>query len=284
MMPAAFRSRVGLRVASILALALAASTIGAAPAAAADELLPDLKMGDIYSIRLEQSRAGRPRLRFGTIVWNVGDGPLEVRAAAREGDVMRDLVQRISMRGGAATTYAPPEAEAFYAGDGHDHWHIKAFITISLYARSASPEDPVVGPTVSERGLRKIGFCLTDLVRAPATLRPANAAPRIGFPVSGCGTRRSQEVRMGISPGWGDDYKPFFNHQWIDIAGLVPGTYRMCATVNSTGLWREKDDNLANNSSWLDLEISGERPSFRVVASGDTDCQKPVPVWYGVGG
>ena len=88
---------------------------------------------------------------------------------------------------------------------------------------------------------------------------------------------------MGISPGWGDDYKPFFNHQWIDIVGLETGTYRMCATVNGTGMWQEKNQNLANNSAWLDLEIDSDGPSLSVVASGDSDCEKPPPIWFGVG-
>ena len=270
------------RLAVLLALLLVASTVGAAPAAAAPgDLLPDLKMGDIYNIRLEESRGGRLRLRFGTIVWNVGDGPLQVEGSDRDGDVMRNLVQRISGRGGADRTYAPVGAQAFYSGDGHNHWHINAFITISLFSKDTGEAvDPVA---LADRGLRKIGFCLTDLVRAPASLRPSNAASRIGFPVIGCGTRASQEFTMGISPGYGDDYKPFFNHQWIDVVGLETGTYRMCATVNSTGMWQEKDQNLANNSSWLDVGIDAERSRMTVVASDDTDCEKPPPIWFGVG-
>src|SRR5918995_1955582 len=105
------------RLAVLLALLLVASSVGAAPAAAAPgDLLPDLKMGDIYNIRLEESRGGRLRLRFGTIVWNVGDGPLQVEGSDRDGDVMRNLVQRISGRGGADRTYAPAGAQAFYSG------------------------------------------------------------------------------------------------------------------------------------------------------------------------
>jgi hypothetical protein len=149
---------------------------------------------------------------------------------------------------------------------------------------TGNPADPEISPTYAQRGLRKIGFCLTDLVRAPASLRPPNAASRIRYPVSGCGTDGSTSVRMGISPGYGDDYKPHFNHQLIDITALPSGTYRMCATVNETGLWREKGDNLANNSSWVDLEIDADRPSFQVVDTGDSDCGKRAPLWFGVGG
>ena len=78
-----------------------------------------------------------------------------------------------------------------------------AFITISLFAKATG--EPVDAALVTDRGLRKVGFCLTDLVRAPAALRPENAARRIGYPVIGCGTRGSEEFTMGISPGYGDD-------------------------------------------------------------------------------
>ena len=104
------------RLAVVLVGLLVTSTIGVAPAVAAPgDQLPDLKMGDIYNIRLAQApRGGRLRLQFGTIVWNVGDGPLQVEGSNRQGDVMRDLVQRIQIRGGGSRTYAPPGAEAFY--------------------------------------------------------------------------------------------------------------------------------------------------------------------------
>lgn len=267
-----------------LALALVSATAApASPVAAAEELLPDLKMSIPYNLKLQDGQNGHVRLRFGTIVWNVGDGPLEVRAQQRNGRIMSDLAQWISTRSGAGHAYSPPGATAFYAGDGHDHWHIKTFIVISLYSKTGDPAEPELAPTFNERGLRKIGFCLTDLVRAPANLRPANAAPRLRFPVAGCGTSDSDSLRMGISPGWGDDYKPFFNQQLIDITGLEAGVYRMCATVNGSGLWREKNGNLDNNSSWVDLELDPARPSFKIIDSGESDCESPEPVWYGVG-
>ena len=265
-------------------MAMVAATVGGAmPVAAADELLPDLKMSEPYNIQLDRGRGGGVRLRFGTIVWNVGEGPLEVRADEREGRHMYGLVQRISTAGGGGVDHIPPGASAFYSGDGHNHWHIKTFIVISLFSKSEDPISPEISPTFGQRGLRKIGFCLTDLVRAPAALRPPNASPRIQFPVDGCGTRESQSVRMGISPGWGDDYKPFFNQQLIDITGLPEGTYRMCATVNGSGVWREMNDNFENNSSWVDLELGANGRSFRILDTGETDCERPEPVWYGVG-
>jgi hypothetical protein len=285
------RSHVRLRVAFAAALAVSLAPFAApAPAAAATDLLPDLKMSEPYNLRIERSRGGRTRLRFGTIVWNVGDGPLEVRASGRDGRVMYDVVQWIRTRGGAGHAYSPPGATAFYSGDGHNHWHIESFVVISLFPAPGSPQvaesdsAAVGGPTFRQRGLRKIGFCLTDLVRAPASLRPPGSERRIRYAVGGCGTQGDMSLRMGISVGYGDDYKPFFNHQWLDITGLPAGTYRLCATVNSNAMWREKGDNHANNSYWLDLELDAERRRLRAVDAGETDCEAPPRIVYGAGG
>lgn len=270
-----------------LALALGAAPIGSvAPATAATELLPDLQMSQVYNLQIESSRSGRQKLRFGTIVWNVGDGPLEVRADGRDDRVMHDVVQWISTRGGGGYGYEPPGATAFYSGDGHDHWHVQSFIVIALFPAPGTTPPPVTetGPTFNQRSLRKIGFCLTDIVRAPSSLRPPASQRRIRFPVRGCGTLRNTSVRMGISVGFGDDYKPFFNNQSVDISGLASGTYRLCATVNANGMWREKDSNHANNSSWTDIELDAAAGKFSVVGMGEADCERPAPMSYGVGG
>lgn len=266
-------------------LALSVAPLAAAPSVyAADDLLPDLKMSELYNMQIERGGSGRFKLRFGTIVWNVGDGPLDVKAGNRIDNVMYDVAQVVHQRGGTTRNYSPPGATAFYAGDGHDHWHISTFIVISLFPTFEAGSTEAAGPTYNTRGLRKIGFCLTDLVRAPAALRPGGSANRIAFPVSGCGVLSSQDVRMGISVGFGDDYKPFFNHQSVDITGLPSGSYRMCATVNPTGVWLENDPEGANNSSWVDIELDSDAHRFRVVGSGDTDCDKPAPMVYGIGG
>ncbi len=253
----------------------------AASVTAADDLLPDLTMATPYNLQVERSTSDRYKLRFGTIVWNVGNGPLEVRADQRAGDVMNNLRQVVHTRDGGAREHAPEGSFAFYAGDGHSHWHVSRFVTVSLYPTFSISSDEN-GPTYTERGLRKIGFCLTDLVRVPAAQRPANSARRIGFPVSGCGERSSTSLRMGISVGYGDDYKPFFNHQTVDVTGLPSGVYRLCVTANESAMWLEQDTE--NNSAWVDIDLNSENYRFQTVASGNSDCNAPAPVLYGVGG
>ena len=284
-MPAdAYQPRVLPRGWSALVALLGLSLLGVTAATsvtAADDLLPDLTMATPYNLQIERGGSGRYKLRFGTIVWNVGNGPLEVRARARVGETMNDVVQVIHTRGGGSRDFAPPGAVAFYAGDGHDHWHISRFVTVSLFPTFATPTDEH-GPTYTERNLRKLGFCLTDLVRAPAALRPPNSARRVGFPVSGCGVRESTSLRIGISVGYGDDYKPFFNHQTVDITGLPSGVYRLCVTANENAMWLEQDG--ANNSAWVDIDLDSEAQRQHTVGSGTSDCNAPEAVVYGVGG
>ena len=255
-------------VAAILAVAtLPAALPGAASAAA--ELLPDLQMAAPYSIQIQVRTNGTKLLRFGTIAWNVGEGPLEVRARDRVGTRMTTVAQRVKTADGGFVGYVVPGMTAFYSGDGHNHWHIERFIDVSL--------GPPPGATVTTepRRLRKIGFCLVDILRAPASLRPPNSRLKRGFWVDGCGTKTSTKLRVGISVGWGDDYRPFFTYQHINVTTLPAGNYRLCATVNPAGVWREGGAIATNNSYWYDLDINPAAATVTPVAHALGSCTDP---------
>ena len=79
-----------MRVSRSSVAAVAAILLLATPAAASEsvarglaggpnDLLPDMRMAQLYDMELETRPNGRVRLHFGTIGWNMGDGPLEVR-------------------------------------------------------------------------------------------------------------------------------------------------------------------------------------------------------------
>src|SRR5918994_5836890 len=255
---------VHLLLAAILALTTV-TVSGPQAANAAGELLPELMMAAPYNVKVQVKPNGKRLLRFGTIVWNVGEGPLEVRANTRVGNTMTRVVQRVRSADGPVTTVIPGMT-ATYSGDGHNHWHVSRFIDIALAPHPGSTA------TTEPRKLRKIGFCLVDLVRAPAALRPANSAAERGFLVSGCGTRDSKSLRFGISVGWGDDYRPFFTHQLINVTGLPDGAYRLCATVNPEGVWRETGAMAANNSYWFDLNLQVAAATVTPIAHGLGPC------------
>ena len=236
-----------------LTVALAVLSLVVQPvAAAATPLLPDMRIGEPFDLQVQKTAAGRYKLRFATIVWNVGDGPLEARASERSGRLMTNVVQVIH-RSDGTRRQRQVEADVSYSGDGHDHWHIGRFVVVTL---GPVPGAPPSDPPIDDRTLRKIGFCLIDTTRAPdGELRPPNSAMSARYSYLGCGTRDSIKVKMGISVGYGDLYQAFFAHQSVDVTGLPAGTYRLCATVNGSLLWRERADNLANNSFWYDIQL-----------------------------
>jgi hypothetical protein len=204
----------------------------------------------------------------------VGDGPLEARANQRSGNVMTNVVQVVH-RANGTKRQRPVAASVFYSGDGHDHWHIGRFVVVSL---GPVPGAPPQEPPVESRMLRKIGFCLIDTTRAPVgELRPPNSATSATYSYRGCGVRNSTSIKMGISVGFGDVYQAYFAHQSVDITGMPAGTYRICATTNGDLLWRERADNLTNNSYWYDLELDPVARTVAVIAGGLSACDTTPP-------
>jgi len=253
-----------LRAGMALALAMLVIPTGLTSSAmAVTDLLPDMKMAPLYSPEVQTTANGHRKLRFGTIGFNVGDGPLEVRARNRDNGELLNVAQWIYRSDGTSHSVAKPAAQVFYKRDGHDHWHVERFMVVRL--------SPLPGMSATERRIKKIGYCLVDSMSLPSGERPPNASQ---FPVYGdCGTRTSRRITVGISVGWGDNYPPDFAFQAIDVTGLPQGQYRLCGTVNPHGIWTEKDNNVANNSYWLDLDLDAANNDLTVTGSGATPCR-----------
>ena len=237
------------------------------PGVGANDLLPDMTMAPIYDVSLQYMRSGKVRLRFGSIIRNIGDGPLEARGTGRVKRHMNEIRQVIRLQDGNTRTVTPVDVTGFYAGDGHNHWHVSSFVVATLYPVTSGEVDP---GTV--RSLRKIGFCLTDSLRVPAEVRPPNSAPTRTYPYTGCGNSKSQKFKMGVSVGWADEYPASIAYQWINIEGLPVGDYRLCTTPNPEGAWLERD--YTNNSAWIDLRINVGAKSFTILGQGETSCEE----------
>jgi hypothetical protein len=261
-------------VAGALTLALLVPTTAAASATAPGprnaraaetvpgDLLPDLRLHKLYGVTLRSTNDGRKRLRFGTRGFNVGDGPLEVRGRLPENGEMTELVQWIADdAGGPGRTIAPNgDVSMFWSGDGHAHWHVTQFINVELYK---------LGNLAATRRIRKIGFCLIDLVQS--TNPPPNAPPERGYPVDACGkSPTARGIKMGISVGYADDYQPLIAHQWIDVTTLPRGVYRLCAKINPLDHWLESDT--SNNFHWHDVFINPATSKMSIQGSGRTPC------------
>ena len=255
----------------LVATASLCSTAVAPPVAAATDLLPDLKMAPIYDLSLQHAGNGKVRLRFGSVVWNIGQGPLEARGTNRVKRRMTDIRQVIYASDGTTRSVTPPGVFGFYAGDGHNHWHLSNFVLTTLFPITTDPTPPA--PT-DVRRLRKIGFCLLDSLRVPPEVRPPNSAARRTYRVAGCRTLHSRHFKMGISVGFADEYPASIAYQWINVTGLPAGDYRLCATPNPAGAWQEVS--LANNSAWVDIHLDVGADLLTMLGQGEAECQ-PAP-------
>ena len=97
--------------------------------------------------------AGVKLLKFPVVTVDIGNGPLEIRAS-RSSSTSSDWVGRqiVHNTDGSTTALPPSGATFYYAGDGHNHWHIKDFDLYQLFDS---------GGTLLKVG-EKHGFCFED--------------------------------------------------------------------------------------------------------------------------
>jgi hypothetical protein len=243
--PAA-RILVGLAVAAVVTLSRPPA------AAAAADRLPDLGMAELSDLGIDTTTIpGRRLLRFTTVIVNIGVGPLET-IGSRPNTSTEELAvtQRIFNDAGSYREVGTP-AVMFWAGDGHDHWHVR---DAEAYELVRLDNGRRIGTGAKQ------GFCYFDNTAYRPWLVDAPSAPVY----EGCGTAGDLTVTTGLSVGWGDTYPAWRTLQWIDITGLKSGRYRLHATADPAN-WFEETNN-ANNSTWVDLRLTGS--GVRVEAYG----------------
>ena len=234
-------------VAIVVVLAVAALTAvsGSGPVSALEpaDRLPDLGMAPVTDLRIDTATIpGRRLLRFTTVIVNVGQGPFETIGSRPDSSTSEMTVrQRIYDDAGGARDVVTPTV-MFFAGDGHDHWHVR---DAEGYELRRLDNGHRVGTGA------KHGFCYYD-----------NTPYRLGLPgaplwsmYGDCGGTGDLTVTTGLSVGWGDTYPASIAFQWIDITGLKSGRYRLTATADPIGWFEETDD--TNNSTWLNLKLTG---------------------------
>jgi hypothetical protein len=213
-----------------------ALVVGAAPAAAASDLLPNLVADPPANAELDVNM-GQLLLRFDGFVHNAGQGPLEVHGQrATTADPMV-AYQRIYRTDGSTYDVAMPGAQFVYAAnDGHQHWHLQNVAAYSLwnYAKthSVAPAD-------------KVGFCMADSEHVdpfgPTTAyysdNPAPGVPSRAF----CEKNNPDALSVfeGISSGWRDLYEKTLVFQWVDVSDVAPGVYWLREDVDPKGFVRE---------------------------------------------
>lgn len=209
----------------------------------ASERLPDLVQTPPRAVSVVR-RGGRELLTFLSAVENVGTGPLVV--AGRRTRTTREMVARQLVRRTDRTTAVYPLGMRlrFVVAETHRHWHLLGFESYELLAAG--------GKTVGRD--RKTGFCLGDRYDAHASVSVPGEPPRAVW-TQECGRGQSERLRIleGISPGFGDDYVPVLEGQYVDVTGLPAGRYLLVHRVNAGRMLREAS--YANNAASVLLQL-----------------------------
>jgi hypothetical protein len=206
--------------------------------------LPDLGMGRVSAFTIDtRTIPGHTLLRFQGVIANVGAGPFEVYGSRPSTNVAEMSVQQHIYQTVGDYRSVPTTAVMFYAGDGHNHWHVKNLEGAQLTDVSGKHAGGAYAKT---------GFCFSDnaIYNSSVPGTPPTAV------YSGCanGQPDALECTPGLSIGWGDWYPASIAFQWIDITGLPYGNYRFWAYADPNGFFLES--NKDNNFTWTDIKYS----------------------------
>lgn len=242
------------RFLATVAVSVSVVVTTAAPAAAAEPLLPDLGMARLADLAVTTTSDGRRLLRFSATIVNTGRGPFELTAGRPDTAAAFTGAQRITATDGSTALTAVP-ASFVFAGDGHTHWHVR---DLQRYQLERLDNGVKVGTSA------KGGFCFFDTTAYRLSLVGAPQSPR--YRSAGCGGQSATSLEMGLSVGWGDRYGWTLPDQYIEITGLANGKYRLRATADALGLFTEADR--TDNDTWVDVSISSRRGTTSVKVLG----------------
>lgn len=211
------------------------------------ELLPDLSPLPPQDLVFAEE-GGKKILRFSTIYYNHGKGPLELRAdpntAGIREDIERDVLQRIYHPDGS---YRDSVVGNFMWHQQHLHYHFSDFATYHLEAVSSG----------NVSGLDDINmkstFCIRDVSRVDIDVKYKTDAKYLI-----CG-----KELQGISVGWADTY--FYNYadQILDLTNIPSGRYRLVFTINPAQRFDEYS--IDNNISSAVLDLDMENLTVKVI-------------------
>jgi hypothetical protein len=252
--------------------AVAAAVAAAVPSGAqAPALLPDLDQEAPRQLEITRSGdARRPvyRLGFRSAVRNLGRGPLLIsgrRASARHEEM---AAEQVIHRDGAPHSVRRGVGRLRYViSPDHRHWHLLGFERYELRR---------IGGGASVASDRKTGFCLGDRYRVRGRRLPGAPADPVHTSRCGLGEPGLMQIQEGISVGYGDDYDPTLEGQYVRLSGLPSGRYLLVHRVNADRALRESryDNNAA--SLLVDLAWRRGRPEVRALraCTGSARCMR----------
>ncbi len=293
----AFRRPFRGALAAVAACALAAAT-AQEPVAVADlppnALIPDLRVlppSDLHLVG-DDAAGGALRLKFATVIWNAGEGPIEVHGPAPEGDdgdggggappgAAAGAAEGDAEHGHgpddalpdrtAGRTADRPETDSFVArqvvhdadGGRHDlgevgvlnYEHRHGHLHLASFARYELWSLEADEPVALVAENDKIGFCLMDNLMVDEEL-----AARDDPWYFAC----DQSVQ-GISPGWGDLYVAELLEQDLVLTGVPDGRYRLVNVADPDDALFGADPAVA----WASVDLVLEGTTVRAVEGSE---------------
>lgn len=243
-----------LRVALAGALAAATSVTAVVVAGSGTPprpLLPDLDQAVPSDISVRRV-GGRSLLVFASAVDNVGAGPLVIEARRPDRSVTRMPTRQVIVRTDGSRVYRRLGPLVWYERAAtHAHWHLHRFARYEL--RTADAARRLLRAT-------KMGFCLGDRYDANRRVRlPREPAGAVWTHECGRGAPGLLRMTEGISVGFGDDYAPYLEGQYVDVTRLPAGRYLLVHVANPGRSLRESS--YENNAS--SVLVALRRPSGR---------------------
>jgi hypothetical protein len=245
----------GVAAAALLTVGSLVGLLAFDRAPPSEELLPDIRQLPPAAISVTDA-AGVHQLAFLSAVDNVGEGPLVVegRRANRADETMsvEQIVQRV---GGSSRSFAVDAELRYVSSETHAHWH---FLDFERYQLRRAADGKLIAPDL------KTGFCLGDRFDSHGEL-PNEPGQAVWTQECGRRSPGLLRIREGISPGYGDDYVPTLEGQYIVLDGVPAGRYRLVHRVNPARALREADYTNNSASVLLDLVWRDGEPTVTVV-------------------
>jgi hypothetical protein len=245
-------------IAVLAGLALAAAAVYLLRERDTEELLPDLDQA--VPSALSTIQAGDTyRLTFASAVDNVGLGPLLIEGSRPDASGELMTVQQLIRRADGSDRRLDVDAEMRYVrAETHAHWHLLGFERYELRHASTGR---LVAPDV------KTGFCLGDRYDTNDAVRIENEPEQaVWTEECGRGTPELLGISEGISPGYGDDYVPRLEGQYVDVTSVPPGRYLLVHRANPERAVVESDYENNAASVLVQLQRTGQVPTIRVLA------------------
>jgi hypothetical protein len=238
----------------LAALVVVAAAVGVAVGRSGDDgelrdLLPDLDQAVPQAVAVIEQEEGLFVLTFGSAVDNVGDGPLVIDAR-RSSRAQRDMrvTQVIDRSDGSRRRLRVPGVVRYIRSETHQHWHLLDF---DRYELRRAADNRLVVPDA------KTGFCLGDRYKTSQDVLPGEPDNPVFATDCGKNLPRLLALREGISVGYGDDYVPTLEGQYLDLTGVPGGRYLLVHRANPDRTLRERS--FANNAASMLLRLTRPR-------------------------